>query len=220
MELFIDIETLPPMPKDIVIDRVIKELMSGERKLPTRKKIPEKVLQETIDFCKDAKALTKYWKRLSLDIMEAQVHCIVVYFNDELHCFDGFDPLQEFCDFMIETVTRRPNFIGFNIKEFDLPLLYRALVINNYKCPFYPIPKGGSYKYHRDVIDLSEFWPSDKWKVSQYTLCKQLGIEDEFPEGSGKDVLYWYENDQSEKIVSHCKADVKQLVEIYERMKL
>lgn len=116
--------------------------------------------------------------------------------------------LRNFCDF---SLTRYGNeFMGFNIRNFDLPFLTSRMVMQGLAPKFFSnIPK----KYDAKIIDIMDMTAGPSKFVSQSDLCLAAGVPP-LPEDSpdGSDMQDLFDSGDYQKILRHCDQDVWQLV--------
>jgi hypothetical protein len=109
--------------------------------------------------------------------------------------------------FWSEHSVLRPTYVGFNILDFDLPLMIRR---SQYLGVTYPHLELGRYR-HPSVVDLMQILTFDG-KVPYRRLefyCRRFGIvspiEDKF---SGADVPTLVMSNRWDDVRTHCAADV------------
>jgi len=96
--------------------------------------------------------------------------------------------------------------IGYNIKSFDLPILYRQMALANLKFR----TKLGRY----DIIDLIDHVVGFGKKISLDRACTAYGIKTSEYDGSFVDP--WYRAKDWHRIEAYCVADVQATLELYE----
>lgn len=99
--------------------------------------------------------------------------------------------------------------VGFNLKRFDLPILFRWLYLAGIELH----QKFGRY----DVIDLIEEVAGYGTRVSLERSCNAYGIKTS--DGDGSMVEGWYIAKQWEQIEKYCLEDVKSTVELFKAVR-
>lgn len=98
--------------------------------------------------------------------------------------------------------------VGYNIKGFDLPILYRWMALADLKFR----TKIGRY----DIIDLMDHVSGFGKKVSLDRACTAYGIKCSEYDGSFVDP--WYRAKDWHRIEAYCVADVQCTLELYEAL--
>lgn len=111
---------------------------------------------------------------------------------------------------------------GHNIKNFDIPMMAKRMVINGILPPKL-FPTYETKPWEIRAIDTKEVWQFGSFgAISSLELaCVSLGIESSKNTGvSGKEVhtTYW-DKKGIEGIVKYCEEDVKVLVELIRKLK-
>ena len=112
-----------------------------------------------------------------------------------------------------EAEKRKPIFCGWNV-QFDLKMLWWACVKHGIRPPF-AIPHD-SAPWKGDYIDLMQIWDSRKFRKLKH-VCAALGIEDT-GDIDGSEVWDAIQAGRLEDVVTHCRADVERVREIYKRV--
>lgn len=97
-------------------------------------------------------------------------------------------------------------------KAFDLPFLFKRMVINSIKPCFIFNP------YSRNHICTMELWNGYGGRISLDKLCKILGIAGK-GDVDGSVVWPMFQAGEFEKIAEYNASDVEKLVQVYNRMK-
>lgn len=108
---------------------------------------------------------------------------------------------------------KKQNFTlcGHNIKKFDIPFLFKRMLINNIGIPE-PLKLVGKKPWEITHIDTAEVWSGGSWTegfTSLDLLTNSLGIESPKDVISGPEVNYYYWNKNGLKtIAEYCGKDV------------
>jgi len=105
--------------------------------------------------------------------------------------------------------------VGFNILQFDLPVLYRRSMYLGIEAPEL---ERGKYR-HGNVIDLADLL-SEQGRLRLRSLdfyCRRFGI-DIPPVGEGKDVPGWVAAGQWDQVEEHVRADVARTAALAKRI--
>jgi len=224
MKYFIDIETLPPFPREEFIENLKQDINLGLITLPTRKKVQASIDAEINERINDYRYLERLWESLSFDPNFGEIFCIVIKEVDEDPILfrenNEIETLKKFQDYFLESKNPSLEFVGYNIKNFDLPFLYKRLLIRFCKVPFFPLPP---YRYNRSLIDLCEMWDCHQQKIkisnSQKNVTSLLKVDTPNPI-TGAEVLSRYLNEDYKAIEDHCIADVNETEALYKRLTL
>jgi len=105
--------------------------------------------------------------------------------------------------------------IGHNVRNFDLPFLYKRSVILGIKPPIdVPFSSGPSDKR---VFDTMTAWAGWGKYISQDALCRLLGLP--VKEGmTGADVYQYWQDGKYSEILEYNKRDVETVRKIHKRM--
>ena len=220
MEIFvIDIETIPnqSLPIECIPtfdSSVVKTGNMGEEKAQA------KIAKERDKF---EKALVK---KMSVNPVLCQVCAFssILYetennkiidkinmVNDEFQCvYHAWDSISKYCDEMTPLVT-------YNGINFDIPvLIFRAMAL---KIPIPFITKKLLRKYrsdiHCDLMQLLANWDREKWKSLEFYI-NLFGLGKK--QGHGSEIYAWWQNKEFDKIIAHCKEDVRLTLELFKRV--
>jgi uncharacterized protein YprB with RNaseH-like and TPR domain len=116
-----------------------------------------------------------------------------------------------------------------NGKEFDFPVLFRRLLINNIRVPNI-LNCIGKKQWEYPLEDTLEFWSGSQWKYksSLDVIAQSLGFESPKADMTGADVaglfyfkgeLPWEEEDALKKIGTYNNVDVVTLARVYCKLK-
>ena len=119
-------------------------------------------------------------------------------------------------DAWIDQNKRPPQFIGFNISEFDLPFLWKRCLVHGIKPP-YPLyqqekPWSSRFVDLRHILGCGDMRAHGTLK----DWCYALGIS-MTGDIDGAEVPAMWQRDR-QKVIDHCRADVIRLQEIHRRI--
>jgi len=213
--IFLDIETIPgPVPPDL-----------SDIPVPGSMKKEETIAKWRTETAPDL--LTQAWAKESLESLKGRV-CAVGFASgdDPVECVingreDGESGLLAVFESKLKSIVGRDSFpvvnwVGFNIKEFDLKWIrHRAykygLKLLKALCPW--------EKYSKQVIDLREILDSGyqaKGTFDQY--CKWLGLSGK-PEGmDGSKIWSLWNKKDFEAIRQYCMNDVENVRALYHKI--
>lgn len=219
MNIFIDIETIPNQSPD-ALQECIKNV-----KAPAQYKKPESI-EKWLEDNKASKG-EEDWKKTSLNGNGGEIIAIcfatdngevvklsreldkpesnlLVAFNMQLH-----DALKG------RSHVSKPYFIGHNVRGFDVPFLFKRLVINNIKPLFEFKPHG---RHGSDLFDTMEAWEGFNGRIKLDTLSKilKVGTKTEGIDGS----MVWDEVKKGniKKVTDYCAQDVYLVRDIYNKI--
>jgi uncharacterized protein YprB with RNaseH-like and TPR domain len=210
MNIYLDIETIPAGEPIDPMTLTPPATMSK----------PETIAAWYKDKAVDM-AAEKYRSR-SLDSMQGQILCIGCAFNDEpvsvIMAGDELETLTQFQTFVNSIMGRwdEPvNFVGWNIRTFDVPYIWRKAI--KYQLDY--LKKAFNRDRGRgNIIDLMEVWGTDFRDMrKQGDVALFLGLQhDDTVKGS--QVYDLYLQDRLGEIADHCKSDVETVREIHRRI--
>lgn len=124
------------------------------------------------------------------------------------------DAIQNFYDYLLPT---DELFCGHNIAGFDLPFLKHRSIILSIKPPKPLLNAMNAKPWDKCIADTMLMWsPEREKRVSLTKLCKVFGIESD--DGiDGSMVAETWKTDP-EKVIYHCKEDVRKVREVYNRI--
>ena len=102
---------------------------------------------------------------------------------------------------------------GWNIVNFDLPMLTWRAAVNNIKVPHNIDAKNGWYN---NSFDAMTFLGKGMKSVSLNEAARAFGLNPKI--GHGTDVNDWYKNKEWDKIKEYCEHDVYITGEIIKRI--
>lgn len=208
--IFIDIETVPQFSSHEQLSPVMKELWALKHStLKIDKETPEE----------------GYLKRAGVYAEFAKIVCISIGFfyldkKENKRVFrvkstandDEKKMLEDFLK-LIERSFNDPeifHFCGHNIREFDIPVICRRLIINHFDLPEM-FNNSGKRPWEMYDVDTMQLWKFGDYKsyTSLKLLAEVLGIPTPKDDIDGKDVcrVYWQEQGL-ERIVTYCQKDV------------
>lgn len=195
--LVFDIETIPePVPQERVAEWR-KELEDEYAKPETVvRKLDEKVNRARFDFdgCRPICVGMCLLRSCSGVLSESYI------------CSTNQDSLALAAAFGDIVASNLPlKLVGFNVKKFDLPILYRWMHLAGVELP----TAFGRY----DVIDLIELVAGYGTRVSLERACRAYGIETSSSDGSM--VEGWYIAKAWEQIEKYCLEDVVSTVKLF-----
>ena len=111
---------------------------------------------------------------------------------------------------------------GHNLKNFDIPVLAKRMIINGIK-PSSLLPSYSTKPWEVKAIDTKEIWQYGSYSSigSLDLMCSSLGIQtpkDGAVVGSNVHHSYW-DLDMLDEIAEYCEKDVLVLVEIIKKLK-
>lgn len=226
--LFLDIETVPEY-------RNYAELPKNRKYFWSRR--ARKILNKSLEDISTDELETTYFERAGIYAEFAKIVCISAGFfqvsdgnirdfrcksfasHDEKELLEAFKDLLDgyFNDPKIHALC------GHNIREFDVPVTCRRMLIN--KIPF---PKLLDVRMKKPwelthLIDTMELWKFGDWK--NYTSLDLLAHIFDVPsskddiDGSLVGRVYWEEEDL-ERIVRYCEKDVSTTAQVWAALNL
>lgn len=156
---------------------------------------------------------TKWLSECALRAETCRVLCVGFMWPDRWFSViekDERDIIRKSLLLIADTLRNRGNVIGFNILQFDLPVLLRRAHI--LRIPVSPILRqryrGRSY-WHEDIYDLCAEWDMGTHKtISLDTLAQSLGVGAK--SGNGADFAQLWKNDR-EKAIEYLRNDCQLL---------
>lgn len=97
---------------------------------------------------------------------------------------------------------------GFNIFGFDVPFLWKRMIINNIK-PNAKLCLGEKKSWNTGLIDVFLEWKQTSFSCSLDTLCQALLGESPKEKFDAKSVAYAYYNGAIDQIRKYCEGDVE-----------
>lgn len=213
-QITIDIETIPGpvMPS-------IEELME---KAPASYKKPE-----SIRAWAEENQMEQYRKQ-ALDSMQGEILAVGWAYNgDKPTCHIRVDGMSEYdllnvaTEYIVPTAKMQrglaPTWVGHNVKNFDLPWLWRKCIKYGLYDLARVIPRG---RYPKDVEDTMEMWATDyKDHVSLSKIAAFLGIDGKTNGLDGSMVYDAWCAGEYDRITEYCVGDVELTREIHAKMR-
>jgi DNA polymerase elongation subunit (family B) len=117
-------------------------------------------------------------------------------------------------------VGKQTKLCGHNIREFDVPVLGRRMLIHGIPLPYH-LQIQGKKPWEIALVDTMELWKFGDYKsfTSLELLAELFGIDSPKIEMSGEDVsrIFWHE-DNKLPIIKYCEADVLTVMQLILRM--
>ena len=213
-QITIDIETIPGpvMPS-------IEELMENA---PGNMKKPE-----TIRAWAEENQIELYRKQ-ALDSMQGEILAVGWAYNgDKPTCHirgegvDEYELLEMVQEAIVPTAKMQrglaPTWVGHNVKNFDLPWLWRKCIKYGLYELARVIPRG---RYPKDVEDTMELWAIDyKDHVSLSKIAAFLGLGGKTNGLDGSKVYDAWKAGEYDRIAEYCMGDVELTREIHAKMR-
>lgn len=201
--LYFDIET-GPLPQN---ELVIPPFDPSQVKLGNIKN-PD-LIAEKIQKAEETHA-ADYIKNAALDALSGQVLAIgyrIEHEDMQVLCADAEGEAAMLRQFwkVLEFHDRKPQLIGFNIKPFDLPFLYKRSWKHRVTPPYWL--RGNRY-WNELVFDLREIWQlgDNRAHGSLASICRHLGLGEKA--GNGADFYTLWQTDR-EAAINYCLRDVQ-----------
>lgn len=124
---------------------------------------------------------------------------------------------------IIKETKKQPYVVGHNILLFDLPVLYKRLIMHNILPPSL-IHADQVKPWEKFAVDTRNIWKAgDKnGDASLDTVCHALGIVSSKSGNHNMDgskvAIEYYQNDNLEGIVQYCEEDVSVLHQIFTKL--
>lgn len=166
----------------------------------------------------DNPELIAAWADQALDPTRGRIACIGI-------CGEGIDRvfmhedervlLEEFWAF-IDSHAVPPTIVTYNGEFFDLPFLRLRSIVNRLKPHWLSYVTNGANG--KDLMRI--LFPWQTTRRSKDAVCAALGIEQHKGNGlTGADMpMLWHEG-QHDKIVEHCRDDVRREWQLYKRIR-
>ena len=143
----------------------------------------------------------------------------------QLKSFYGVDEellLKQFSDTINKLVStnQRSVFCGFNIFNFDLPVIQKRLIVNGIELPDCLDTFGLKEWNIKNIIDLAQIWKSTSWGMSSLiNVATALGIPSpkDTIDGSMTSDLFYADIKNVEDIKTYCEKDVLTTANVYRR---
>lgn len=218
--LFLDIETVPAVPRYEDLNETWKTLWAAKHRTFTNTQETEKETYENragiyAEFGKVICVSLGYFhhdKEKKKDVLRVKS-----FFGD-----DEKKALTQLADVLKNYFSDSDwQLCGHNIREFDIPYMCRRMLANGIPLP--PIVDvSGRKPWEMNIIDTLQQWRFGDFKnyTSLQLIAATLGIPSPKQDIEGKDVsrVYWLENDIN-RIVEYCQRDVITVARIVLKLK-
>lgn len=201
--IYFDIETGPLPLNELVIPPFDpSQVKTGNTKNPDL--IAEKIRNAEENHVSD------YIKNAALDALSGQVLAIGYQIEHEapqVLCSDSDGEAEMLKQWwrIVSSLERQPQLIGFNVKPFDLPFLYKRSWKYRIDPPYWL--RHGRY-WNDLVIDLREVWQLGDSRAhgSLASICRHLGLGEKA--GNGAHFSDLWQTDR-EAAINYCLRDVQ-----------
>lgn len=201
--IYFDIETGPLPLNELVIPPFDpSQVKTGNTKNPDL--IAEKIRNAEENHVSD------YIKNAALDALSGQVLAIGYQIEHEapqVLCSDADGEAEMLKQWwrIVSSLERQPQLIGFNVKPFDLPFLYKRSWKYRIDPPYWL--RHGRY-WNDLVIDLREVWQLGDSRAhgSLASICRHLGLGEKA--GNGAHFSELWQTDR-EAAINYCLRDVQ-----------
>lgn len=201
--IYFDIETGPLPLNELVIPPFDpSQVKTGNTKNPDL--IAEKIRNAEENHVSD------YIKNAALDALSGQVLAIGYQIEHEVPqvlCSDADGEAEMLKQWwrIVSSLERQPQLIGFNVKPFDLPFLYKRSWKYRIDPPYWL--RHGRY-WNDLVIDLREVWQLGDGRAhgSLASICRHLGLGEKA--GNGAHFSELWQTDR-EAAINYCLRDVQ-----------
>jgi len=228
MNVFLDLETIPDQTAG-AIEKIaenlevrppstynkpdyIKDLNLGDQgKFKTIPELKDLWVSE-LGESKRLEQAKEQWLKTSFNGGYGQICCIGLAIQEStITTLTGSEAqiLSDF-NFMLKD-TNTVTFVAHN-KKFDLPFLFKRMVINRIEPSFLFDP------HSKKHICTMELWEGFGGKVSLDDLAKQLGLKGKLEGMDGSQVWPEYQAGNINKIAEYCADDVRLLREAYNKI--
>jgi hypothetical protein len=116
--------------------------------------------------------------------------------------------------------TPTPYWCGHNITGFDLPFIWKRLVINEIN-PDFPLPCPDEIRHGKTCFDIMQAWAGYRGMIGLSRLCRVLGLPDpkQNEQGiTGANVWEFWRRGDMEVVKSYCAADVIAARQVFHRI--
>jgi uncharacterized protein YprB with RNaseH-like and TPR domain len=215
--LFLDIETVPVVPKWTDLDPTMQELWTKK----TTYRQEQKGLSAD-ELYSEAGIYSEFGKIICIGV--GIIHGVAGSYQYKGKSFASAkekEVLTGFTELVNEHYSGNGYYLcGHNSREFDFPYIARRCIINGLPLPK-PLDIAGKKPWEVGHLDTMQLWKFGDYKhyTSLDLLTHILGIPSPKDEISGADVarVFWEENDL-DRIVKYCQKDVLATAQVYLRM--
>lgn len=213
--VFVDIETAPLVPK-LELDTPLFESWSymNRNKNLSNTELIELYDRESALYAEFARAVCISVGRINKDKLSVRTYIDL----------DEGKMLEEFNNdlYKVTSSNRKTQFCGHASKTFDLPFLFKRLIVNQIK-PHDLIDSSGLKPWEVTGIDTMELWKGSSYMNSSLlSISTALGLPSPKDDISGANVgkLFWSnEKDRLRRIADYCEKDVLTTSNILRRFK-
>jgi hypothetical protein len=210
MEIYIDIETLPGPDKPSIEDLTAKA--------PGNLKKPETIQKWAEDNQENE------WRKQALDSMQGRILTIGWAIGEDpakaqtvglADIETERDLLEAFQDVLLEAPidAERLEWVGHNIRTFDLPWLWRKALQYRLHPPARLIPRG---RFDKRIIDTLEVWSADfRDRVGMDAIAQFLGLAGKTEGVDGSKVFDLWQAGELQTINDYCRQDVEVTRQVY-----
>ena len=108
--------------------------------------------------------------------------------------------------------------VGWNIKNYDVPWLFRKMLMHGIQVP-YLLNSFGKKPWEMNLIDLKEMWKGgSNLDVTFEEACYAMGIANPKNVLGGENVHGSYHEGDLPTIVEYCEADVRSMIQLVEKI--
>lgn len=208
MEIYIDIETLPgeerPNPEDIEPPKNYKD--PAKIKAYQQEKVEDAYRAQALDSMQ-GRILTIGWA-IGEDPAEAQTVGLAGIETER-------DLLEAFQDMLLEAPidAERLEWVGHNIRTFDLPWIWRKALQHRLHPLARLIPRG---RFDKRIIDTLELWAADfRDRVGMDAIAQFLGLAGKTEGVDGSKVFDLWQAGELRTINDYCRQDVEVTRQVY-----
>ncbi|WP_456374128.1 hypothetical protein [Thiolapillus sp.] len=224
MKIYLDIETIPGQSEGL------KEEIANSITHPGSMKKPETIAKWEKE--QKPQAVEDAWRKTAFKGDQGEIICISwAVENDKpnvvMRDLDGSerDMLETFFAQVMKSIPRGRHqgieWVGHNIKDFDLRFIFHRVVILGVQPPFqlpHDARPGSEFVY-----DTMTAWAGWKDRISLDALCKALGIATKGTELGGEEIdgsKVWdfVKAGRVHDVATYCVADVERVRAVYKRM--
>lgn len=208
--IIFDIETAPlPLSELVIPPFNPADVKLGNIKNPDL--IAEKIQKAEENHVAD------YIRNAALDAISGQILCIGYKLPGEKPAVlsadaDGEKAMLAQWWSIVGGFERQPKLVGFNVRLFDLPYLYKRSWKHRITPPYWL--RHGRY-WNDLVVDLRDLWQLGDTRAhgSLNAICRHLGLGEK--SGSGADFAELWKQDR-EAAIAYCIQDVELTKKVYD----
>lgn len=222
--IYLDAETLPPNYNDEQLSEFKKNLSApGTYKDPAKieKWKEDNWEQKFRDLAK--KSNTANVATLAYGFDDEEIGCAYSEDRDEISVLKAFyEDLRDYIDeklvdASVDEVNYNIKWVGYNIRKFDMDLLWKRAIYYGFYELSKIIPRD---RFSKDIIDIMEIWQGSNTMdmIKQDYVCKYLGIEGKPDDIDGSKVYDFWMDGKYDKIAEYNIDDVKKVKEMYKKI--